>query len=70
MTNSLRGGRDLADFVALYRGRTVAEAELVAVSAEKDLVRRFFAELLGESEAESENDTCKQSPVLEIVRDE
>jgi hypothetical protein len=40
----------LSDFVALYRGRTVSEAELVAVSAEPRLVRRFFAELLGENE--------------------
>lgn len=41
----------MADFVALYRGRTVAEAELVAVSAAPSLVCRFFTELLGESEA-------------------
>jgi len=60
----------LADFVALYRGRTVAEAELVAVSAEKDLVRRFFAELLGESKDEPEFDDSKQSPVLKVVRNE
>jgi hypothetical protein len=40
----------LTDFVALYRGRTVAEAELVAVSAESTLVRKLFAELIGESE--------------------
>jgi hypothetical protein len=39
---------ELADFVALYRGRTVADAELVAVSAESSIVRKFFAELLGE----------------------
>jgi len=60
----------LADFVALYRGRTVADAELVAVSAEKDLVSRFFAELLGESKDEPEPDDIKQPPVLEVVRDE
>jgi hypothetical protein len=60
----------LTDFVALYRGPTVAEAELVAVSAEQRIVRRFFAELLGESEAESEADARKQLPVLEVVRDE
>jgi hypothetical protein len=61
----------LADFVALYHGRTVAEAELVAVSAEGSLVRKFFAELLGESEHRPE-DTCRGKParVLEAVRDE
>jgi hypothetical protein len=61
---------DLADFVALYRGPTVAEAELVAVSAEQRIVRRLFAEILGEFQAESEADARKQSPLLEVVRDE
>ena len=42
----------LVDFVALYRGRTVSESEIVAVSAEPRLVRRFFAELLGEYETD------------------
>jgi hypothetical protein len=60
----------LTDFVALYRGPTVAEAELVAVSAEQRIVRRLFAELLGEIEAESEADARKQFPFLEVVRDE
>jgi hypothetical protein len=60
----------LTDFVALYRGRTVAEAELVAVSAEQRIVRQLFAELVGESEAESEADIHKQTPILEVVRDE
>jgi hypothetical protein len=60
----------LADFVALYRGRTVAEAELIAVSAEQRLVRRFFAELLGESEDERDTDSSTPSPVLEVVRGE
>ena len=62
---------ELADFVALYRGRTVADAELVAVSAESSIVRKFFAELLGESEHQPK-DTCGEKParVLEAVRDE
>jgi hypothetical protein len=61
----------LADFVALYRGRTVAEAELVAVTAESSLVQRFFAELLGESK-HLPKDTCGEKPVrsLQVVRDE
>jgi hypothetical protein len=61
----------LADFVALYRGRTVADAQLVAVSAESSIVRKFFAELLGESEHQPK-DTCSGKParVLEVVRDE
>jgi len=62
---------ELADFVALYRGRTVAEAELVAVTAESSLVQRFFAELLGESEHQPK-DTCGEKPatVLKAMRDE
>lgn len=61
----------LADFVALYRGRTVAEAELVAVSAEQRLVRRFFTELLGGQEGEQESpDAERPPPFLEAVRDE
>jgi hypothetical protein len=61
----------LADFVALYRGRTVAEAELVAVTAESSLVRKFFAELLGEPERQSKDARGEQpARVLEAVRDE
>lgn len=59
----------MADFVALYRGRTVAEAELVAVSAEPRLVYRFFAELLGELEAEQTTEVSEYAtPTLEVVR--
>ena len=38
----------MVHFVALYRGRTVLEATLVAVSAEPRLVARFLHESLGE----------------------
>lgn len=59
------------DFVALYRGRTVAEAELVAVSAEQELVCRFLLELLGESERQPETSSIvRPSPPLREVRDE
>ena len=62
----------MADFIALYRGRTVAEAELVAISAEQGgLVRRFFAELLGEPETGSDDrEAERRSAALEVVRDE
>ena len=61
----------MADFVALYRGRTVAEAELVAVSAESQLVRRFFSELLGETTAEPEHEDVQRTPVsLQAARDD
>jgi hypothetical protein len=45
----MRRSRFLTEFIALYRGKTVAEAKLVAVSADTQLVRRFFAHLMGES---------------------
>jgi hypothetical protein len=61
----------LTDFVALYPGRTVSEAELVAVSAEPQLVRSFFAELLGEHAKESEQlDKANRTAVVELVRGE
>ena len=61
----------MADFVALYRGRTVAEAELVAVSAEQQMVRRFFAELLSEPTYQRDEANPRSQPkVLEAVRDE
>ena len=61
----------MSDFVALYRGRTVAEAELIAVSAEPRLVRRFFTELLGGPDTEQEAESSDRgAPVLEVVRDD
>ena len=60
--------KSLADFVALYRGRTVAEAELVAVSAAPSLVRRFFTELLGEPEAkQATGNPGRATAVLKVV---
>jgi hypothetical protein len=35
----------LTEFLALYRGRTVSEAELIAICADERIVRKFFAEL-------------------------
>jgi hypothetical protein len=61
----------LADFVALYRGRTVSEAELVAISAKPQLVERFFAELLGKSKTAQEADDSEHSASFpKVVRDE
>lgn len=42
----------LADFIALYRGRTVSEAELVAICADRRIVSKFFEELAAEPEAD------------------
>ena len=35
----------VAEFLALYRGRTVSEAELIAICADERIVSKFFAEL-------------------------
>ena len=59
----------MSEFVALYRGRTVSGAELVAVSAEPRLVRRFFAELLDENE-NSETSEELRTASLKLVRGE
>jgi hypothetical protein len=59
----------LTDFVALYRGRTVSEAELVAVSAEPRLVGRFVAELLQEHVGEcEESDKANRPTVVTLAR--
>ena len=60
----------MSDFVALYRGHTVSEAELVAVSAEPRLVQRFFAELLGENEIGKVEGEEVQTATLELIRGE
>ena len=66
----MRRSRALSDFIALYRGRTVAEAELVALSAEPRIVRRFFTELLGEPKSERTPEEADYSQrVPEAVRD-
>jgi hypothetical protein len=58
----------LTDFIALYRGRTVSEAELVAVSAEPCLVHRFFTELVGKQEPEQDPEIAEHAaPVREVV---
>ena len=40
----------MMNFIALYRGPTVSEARLVAVSSEPEIVGRFVRELTGEAE--------------------
>ena len=37
------------NFIALYRGQTVAEARLVAITAEPEIVGRFVDELTGQA---------------------
>jgi hypothetical protein len=55
------------NFIALYRGRTVAEAQLVAVTAEPEIVSQFVHELLGETESSGEQEEC--IPLRLVERD-
>jgi hypothetical protein len=68
VTYPLFGGQDLTDFVALYRGRTVSEAELVAVSAEPQVVHRLIKELLGERQTREELEKETRMRTLESIR--
>jgi hypothetical protein len=58
----------VAEFIALYRGRTVADAELVAICAEKRIVAKFFQELVGERGEEDDGDP--RGRVVELARGE
>ena len=65
----------LADtaFIALYRGRTVGDARLVAVSSDHSIVKRFFRELAGEdTEAKKCPDTYRRgtSPASVLAKHE
>jgi hypothetical protein len=61
----------MSEFLAFYRGPSIAASRLVAVTAEPELVRRFKTELLDETElevtAESKDHTATRE--LEVVRD-
>ena len=56
----------MTNFIALYRGRTVSDAELVALSAEPQLVREFFMKLLGES-LDKPSDKTDRQRTLQLV---
>ena len=59
------------DFIALYRGRTVADARLVAVTAEPAIVGRFTRELAGDAnEAGDQPESVGGEPSRVIRGDE
>jgi len=57
----------MTNFIALYRGTSVAQARLIAVSSEPEIVGRFLRELAG-VEASEERDESDESESLRIVR--
>ncbi len=57
------------DFLALYRGQTVSDARLVAVTADPLLVARFVKVLSGE-EAKEQPTTNDRKPVRLVTGDD
>ena len=62
---TLAGGRRLTNFIALYRGESVATAKLVAVSSDRGIVAKFFRELAGNNEEAIER---PEPQALAVVR--
>jgi hypothetical protein len=65
----------MVSFVALYRGRSLSEAELVGVSVRRDLVAQAVDAMLTEQAGESTDPVSAalstgQTQALELVRDE
>jgi hypothetical protein len=48
------------DFIALYRGQTVAEARLIALSADPEIVGRFMHELVSHDADRDESEQQAQ----------
>jgi len=57
----------VTNFIALYRGPSVAEARLIAVSSEPEIVSRFLHELAGADDTEVQ-DKFTECRSLHIVR--
>ena len=57
----------MTNFIALYRGPSVAEARLIAVSSEPEIVRRFLRELAGADDPEEQDKIARRRSV-HIVR--
>ena len=57
------------EFIAIYKGTTVSDAELVAICAEPRIVRKFLEELAGRP-AEDDRRGNPHGRVAELRRDE
>jgi hypothetical protein len=58
------------NFIALYRGRTVAESRLIAMTAEPEIVALFVREITGapENTDKSEEQSVSTAKPFEVVR--
>lgn len=64
-----REARLETDFIALYRGQTVAGARIVAITADPEIVHRLFCELAGDSEPSvGAHRPRRDENILSIVR--
>jgi len=60
----------MTNILALYRGRTVTEAQLVAVTVEPSIVDRFIRELTGEcAELPNQHEPSEREPLRLVGRD-
>ena len=64
----------MASFIALYRGDTISSAELVATTADPDLVRDFAERLLSTAERQEPDAVLRELALgrrraLRLVRD-
>jgi hypothetical protein len=60
----------MMNFIALYRGPTVSEARLIAVSSEPSVVGRFVHELTGEADnAEDRGERAEREPLRGVQGD-
>jgi len=65
----------LASFIALYHGETISSAELIATSAEPDLVRDLAERLLATPETQQPDGALRELALgrqraLRLVRDD
>jgi len=56
------------DFIALYRGQTVSEARIIAITAEPEIVSRFVRELAGGADKPEDNDGLIKRESLHVVQ--
>jgi hypothetical protein len=59
----------LAEFIAIYKGRTISDAELVAICADERIVSKFFEELVARP-AEDDGRGNPRGRVAELRRGE
>lgn len=52
-------------FIGLYKGRSVGDARLVAVSSDREIVAKFFRELVGERPDAGQHEAA--APTLAVV---